>query len=253
MAVAPSFHCICTPSFSYSSSKPIAMQRSCLVILFVQSLLICVVSGFEFEDQKNFFYTDPSTSTPPSISYTPPVTFAPSRGGTPPANSGSPPANRGHHTSSPSSPGRGYYHTPPRSTSGPPSTVTPGVAVPSPPSDPTSPPYTCTYWKKHPSVIWGLLGWWGSVGNAFGVSNVPGMGAKMNLLQALSNMRTDGYGEICRQGTAALLNSMIDAKFPYTSAQVRDAFAAALASSNAAAAQARLFKLANEGKTYPTS
>ncbi|XP_042041060.1 protodermal factor 1-like [Salvia splendens] len=203
------------------------MQLRRLVILFA---LIGVVSGFEFEDQKNFFYSDPNT-----ISYTPPATSTPS------------PANWGRHASTPSSPGgSGYYHSPPRSTLSPPST--PSVAVPSPPSDPTSPPYTCTYWKKHPSAIWG---WWGSVGNAFGVSNIPGMGAKMNLLQALSNTRTDGYGEICRQGTAALLNSMIDAKFPYTSAQVRDAFTAALASSDAAAAQARLFKLANEAKTYP--
>ncbi|KAG6387240.1 hypothetical protein SASPL_152427 [Salvia splendens] len=215
------------------------MQQRRLVILFA---LIGVVSGFEFEDQKNFFYSDPNP-----ISYTPPATSTPS-----PANCGVPPANGGHHASNPSSPGSGYYHSPPRSTSDPPSTVTPGVAVPSPPSDPTSPPYTCTYWKTHPSAIWGLLGWWGSVGNAFGVTNIPGMGAKMNLLQALSNSRTDGYGEICRQGTAALLNSMIDAKFPYTSAQVRDAFAAAITSSNAAAAQAHLFKLANEARTYPT-
>ncbi|XP_057796138.1 protodermal factor 1-like [Salvia miltiorrhiza] len=203
-------------------------MRSIVLLVWAASL----VSALEFHDQKNFFYPDPNASTPPTVSYSPPATPATpnpttSQGGTgtPPASCGAPPSG-GHHTSDPSPPaGQGYNPNPP-------STV--------------SPPYTCTYWKNHPSLIWGMLGWSGSVGKAFGVSSVPGLGPNINLLQALSNTRTDGYGEICRQGTAALLNSMADAKFPYTTAQVRNSFAAALSSNDAAAAQARLFKRANE-------
>lgn len=70
----------------------------------------------------------------------------------------------------------------------------------------------------------------------------------MNLMEALSNTRTDGLGELCREGTAALLNAMVTKNFPYTTNQVRDSFVAALSSDKAAAAQARLFKLANEGR-----
>lgn len=80
------------------------------------------------------------------------------------------------------------------------------------------------------------------------MTNVPGFESSMNLLQALSNTRTDGYGEICREGVAALLNSMAQSKFPYSTTQVRDRFSAAISSNKAALTQARLFKLANEGQ-----
>ncbi|PIN00648.1 hypothetical protein CDL12_26852 [Handroanthus impetiginosus] len=130
---------------------------------------------------------------------------------------------------------------------------TPGIGIPSPPFafNPSSPPFTCIFWRNHPTLIWGLLGWWGTVGNVFGVTSLPGFGANMNLLQALSNTRTDGFGELYREGTAALLNSMAHARFPYTTNQVRDSFIAALGSNRAAGAQAHLFKLANEGRTKP--
>lgn len=97
-------------------------------------------------------------------------------------------------------------------------------------------------------MIWGLLGWWGTLGNAFGVPSVPGVGANANLKDALSNTRTDGFGELYRQGTAAFLNSMIDHNFAYSNKQVRESFVTALGSNKAAAAQARLFKIANEKK-----
>ena len=97
-------------------------------------------------------------------------------------------------------------------------------------------------------MIWGLLGWWGTLGNSFGVPNVPGIGSNISLKDALSNTRTDGYGELCRQATASLLNSMVDNRFAFSTKQVRDRFIAALGSSKAAAAQASVFKLANEGK-----
>lgn len=101
-------------------------------------------------------------------------------------------------------------------------------------------------------MIWGLLGWWGTLGHAFGVTSLPGFGSStMSLQQALSNTHTDGLGELYRQGTAALLNSMVDNRFHFTTKQVRDSFVGALGSNKAAASQARVFKLANEGKLKP--
>lgn len=107
-------------------------------------------------------------------------------------------------------------------------------------------------------MVWGLIGWLGTVGGpvnggtiggTFGVPTVPGFSPNTNVLQALSNTHTDGYGELYREGTAAFLNSMAHARFPYTTTQVRDSFIAALSSNKAASAQAHLFRLANEGRT----
>ncbi|KAL2476610.1 Protodermal factor 1 [Abeliophyllum distichum] len=129
----------------------------------------------------------------------------------------------------------------------------PGISIPSPPFafDPNSPPFSCYYWRTHPGVIFGLFGWLGNLGGAFGVASLPGLGSNTNLVQALSNTRSDGLGALYREGTAALLNSMVHRSFPYTTRQVRDSFAAALSSNKAAATQAKLFKQANEGRTKP--
>ncbi|KAI3502088.1 hypothetical protein L1887_30119 [Cichorium endivia] len=204
-------------------------------------------------------------------------------GGTPPTNCGNPTPHSpprhvdpspGHHNPSPAPP-TGYHYGPPPSGGGgggnggsggpggsggsgstpstPPTVlppITPGLPFPSPPFDPNSPPIggTCDFWRNHPGVIWGLFGWWGTtVGTAFGVTTLPGAGAHLNLVQALSNTRTDGIGALYREGTASLLNSMVNKNFPYTTSHVKDSFVAAVASNKAAAAQARVFKLANEG------
>lgn len=108
-----------------------------------------------------------------------------------------------------------------------------------------------SYWRTHPGVVWGLLGWWGTLGSAFGVPSVPGFGAHLSLQQALSNTRNDGLGALYREGTASLLNSMVNNRFPYTTKEVRQNFVSALGSNKAAAAQAQLFKLANEGRLKP--
>jgi hypothetical protein len=108
-----------------------------------------------------------------------------------------------------------------------------------------------SYWRTHPALIWGVLGWWGTMGNAFGVTRLPGFGTSMTLQQALSNTRTDGYGTLYREGTASLLNSMVSNRFPFTTRQVRENFVASLASNKAAGAQGHLFKLANEGRLKP--
>ncbi|KAM0956182.1 hypothetical protein ACFX2I_024418 [Malus domestica] len=206
----------------------------------------------------------------------------------PPSNCGTPPAHHNptpsHDPSTPSTPstpsGGGYYYSPPPTYGGSPPT-TPEIGTPptpvilsppipdigTPPIDPNTPtipsppflpgpnslpPFTCNYWGSHPTLIWGLLGWWGTLGNSFGVSSLPGIGSgTMSLPQALSNTRTDGLGELYRQGTAALLNAMVDNRFHFTTNQVRDSFVSALGSNKAAATQARVFKLANEGKLKP--
>lgn len=110
--------------------------------------------------------------------------------------------------------------------------------------------FICSYWSSHPGLIWGLLGWWGTLGG-IGAPSVPGFGSSTSLLKALSNTRTDGFGALYREGTASWLNSMANHRFPFTTNQVRDSFVAALHSDRAAAAQARLFKLANEGHLKP--
>lgn len=102
-----------------------------------------------------------------------------------------------------------------------------------------------SFWKTHPAWIWGLFGYWGTVGGVFGA---PTLGSSLNLQQALANTRSDGIGSLYREGTASLLNSMVSNKFPYTTQEVKDRFVVALSSDKAAAAQAQLFKVANEAR-----
>lgn len=113
--------------------------------------------------------------------------------------------------------------------------------------------FICSYWSNHPSLIWGLLGWWGTLGNAFGVTSLPGVGASMSLQQALSNTRSDGYGALYREGTASWLNSLVNHRFPFTNDQVRQSFVSGLHSDKSAAAQAKIFKSANEGHLKPNA
>lgn len=115
---------------------------------------------------------------------------------------------------------------------------------------------TCDYWRSHPMEIWSAVGGRfpstsSSMGHFFGAAagNVGGADV-MSIQDAVGNTRADGTGALLREGAAALLNSMTRAGFPYTTEQVRDAFAAAAAagSDGAAAAQAAAFRKANEGK-----
>ncbi|KAL9319704.1 hypothetical protein ACSQ67_011543 [Phaseolus vulgaris] len=259
---------------SHASLTMLAM----LVGLLSQSLVIPVMS-ITVEDQKNYYTPDPHAGTPPQVSpilcshRSPPHghgSSPPSHGGgsytpTPSTPSGgncgsSPP----HHDPTPSTPSTpstppsgGYYGgTPPTPiTVSPPTTpVDPGTpSIPSPPYTPSPSPFTgtCNYWRNHPAIIWGILGWWGTLGSAFGVSSVPGFSPGLSLPQALSNTRSDGIGALYREGTASFLNSMVNNKFPYTTNQVRDRFVASLSSNKAAQAQAQLFKMANEGRMKP--
>ncbi|KAE9593257.1 hypothetical protein Lalb_Chr19g0137861 [Lupinus albus] len=227
--------------------------------LFTHNLVTCT----SVEDQKNYYFPDPHAGTPPSGSYGIPPSHGSGGSSRPPShgtpstpsggNYGSPP----HDPSTPTTPGGGgrYYNSPPPYGGGSPPTPTtpidPGTPnIPSPPFLPSPSPFTgtCNYWSSHPRMIWGLLGWWGTLGNAFGF---PGSGSGLTLPQALSNTRTDGLGALYREGTASYLNSLVNNKFSYTTNQVRDRFVASLSSNKIAVAQAKLFKMANEGRMKP--
>lgn len=202
--------------------------------------------------------TIPLVPSPPSGSggsggYYPPTPRTPSSPLVP-----SPPSSGG---------GGGAYYPPtpttPTTPSSPfvPSPVTP--TVPSPylpvpttpprPFDPSTPPFPCTYWGSHPGLVFGLLGWWATVGGVFGVATLPGLNSATSLQEMLTNPRNDGYGSLYREASASFLNSMASKEFPYSTKQVKDAFLASLSSNKAAAAQARLFKLANEKKLKPAT
>ncbi|KAI4308076.1 hypothetical protein L6164_031188 [Bauhinia variegata] len=224
---------------------------------------------------------DPGTPTIPTPPYLPsptPTPSTPSGGncGSPPHDPTPSPATPVTPTpstpdtptpSTPSNPpsgGGGYYNSPPPTYGGSPPTpislsppsspIDPGTpTIPTPPYLPSPTPFTgtCNYWSTHPGLIWGLLGWWGTMGSAFGGTSFPGFGAGLSFPQALSNTRNDGFGALYREGTASFLNSLVNNRFPYTTKQVRDRFVTSLSSNKAAAAQAHLFKMANEGRIKP--
>ncbi|KAJ4797394.1 Protodermal factor 1.1 [Rhynchospora pubera] len=225
------------------------------------------------------FTPRPSTPSTPSQDYTPSPHHGstPSHGNTP--SQGSTPHHGGtpsHGTdptygtpSAPSHGGGGYYNSPTVPVITPPSTpFTPTPLVPLTPTTPLTPPVfpvihtppttpvpfdpntvfpgTCYFWSTHPMLIWGLLGYWGTIGGAFSPLATSTFGQDLSFPEALSNTRTDGIGALFREGTASLLNSMVDSKFPFTTQQVRDAFMSSLHSNSAAAAQAKVFKKLNE-------
>ncbi|XP_052177237.1 protodermal factor 1 [Diospyros lotus] len=205
---------------------------------------------------------DPTPAPPTGGGYYNPTPAPPTGGGYNPTPA--PPTGGGYNPTPAPPTGGGVPFTPVIGT--PPVTLTPpttpidpgtpsipGISIPSPPFsfDPNSPPFSCNYWRTHPGLVWGLLGWFGTVGGTFGVTSLPGIGTNLSLQQALSNAHTEGYEALYREGTASLLNSMVDNRFPFTSKQIRENFIRAISSNKAATAQARLFKLANEGRLKP--
>ncbi|KAF8010153.1 hypothetical protein BT93_J0950 [Corymbia citriodora subsp. variegata] len=215
---------------------------------------------------------DPSRSTP--------TPTPPSRGGyyrSPPASRRTPstpvttpvdPRTPSTPTTNP--PPSGGYYAPPTPTYGGGSPPTPVFSTPpATPIDPgtpgipsiTAPPFgfgpnpffrPYTYWLSNPGMVFGLFGFVVPMGTAFRVTTpIPNFPAALNLIQALGNTSADGLGALYREGTAALLNSIASNQFPFTPAQVRQNFIPALRSNKAASAQARLFKLANEGRLKP--
>ncbi|KAK9088247.1 hypothetical protein Scep_027329 [Stephania cephalantha] len=182
----------------------------------------------------NTFLSTPSTPSTPS--YTP----TPSTPSTPTPTTPTP-----------------VVEPPPTYTPTPVTPTTPTPPSPLFPIDPNAPPPftgTCNYWSSHPDTIWALCGWWATIGGIFPVPTsitTPSISPGLTLPQALANTRTDGFGALYREGTASLLNSMVNSRFPYTTDQVRNHFVSALVSDRAASNQAELFKKANEGRLKP--
>ncbi|EPS67965.1 protodermal factor 1.3 [Genlisea aurea] len=244
------------------------IRRKQLLLLPLFVVVFCHNSGVTHggvEDEKNFFHypfapVPPIVNIPPVVPNPnpPAVSYPPKVSGTPPAIVGG-----GHATprskppticeSPPAHKSIGTYHRSSPIAVKPPAYQTPTVVphTPSPPPlglNPNSPPFPFVFWRNNPQLVWRLVGWWGgTLGNAFGISQFPGFGSHANVLQALSNDRNDGYGELYREGTAGLLNAMARTRYAYSVNEVRDNFVAALASDAAAATQAQLFKVANEG------
>ncbi|WOH05573.1 hypothetical protein DCAR_0624992 [Daucus carota subsp. sativus] len=196
--------------------------------------------------------TDTPT-TPSTPTYGSPPTSPTIDPGTPSTPTyGSPPTSPSVDPGTPATP---TYGTPPATPTDPGTPAVPGVSSPPFSFNPNSPPFPCTYWLNHPTLIWGLIGFYGAtLGGAFGLTSngSPAAAASpVGLQQALSNTHIDGIGALYREGTAALLNSLAITRFPFTTQQVRDRFVSALGSNKAASAQARVFKMANEGRLKP--
>ncbi|KAJ4808512.1 Protodermal factor 1 [Rhynchospora pubera] len=164
--------------------------------------------------------------------------------------------NGGHGSTTPTYGSGGNHATPtPSHGSGsynPPSSGSGGHSTPTVPSiDPhhffTG---TCDYWRNHPQQIYAIIGYWSTVGQTFGPTCGVLFGTGTTLHDALSNARNDGFGSLIREGTAAFLNSIANSHFPFTTQQVQEAVATSITSDGAAAAQADLFKQANEGKYH---
>ncbi|XP_078431269.1 uncharacterized protein LOC144703059 [Wolffia australiana] len=169
----------------------------------------------------------------------------------PPGGSGSgsttPPRGSGSGSKSPPEGSGSGLKNPPKE----PGTGTPGVPLPPSTWFPSPlPPFltgTCDYWRSHPQAIWAICGYWNTVGRMLGFPP-PAASPNLSLLDALKNTRTDGMGDLFREGTASFLNSLANQKFVFSTSQVRNAFASALVSDQAAAAQAKIFQRANEGR-----
>nr|DAD37670.1 TPA_asm: hypothetical protein HUJ06_008311 [Nelumbo nucifera] len=233
-----------------------------LIAVLVSHNLAIPVLGRSFADQKNYY--SPVLCRSHSCSHGTPSHGTPSHGG---GSYGTPTTPSHGSSGSYNPPSGGYYHSPPEHSTpvNPPTTPTPITPTPftptptvpdlSPPSTPSfdpntpSPFGTCSYWGSHPGLIWGLFGWWGTVAGIFGAACTPMIfSPSLTLHQALTNTRTDGFGALYREGTASLLNSMVNRGFPFTTQQIKDRFAASVVSEKTAAAQAQIFKQANEGR-----
>uniref|UniRef100_A0A0E0HSA6 Uncharacterized protein n=2 Tax=Oryza TaxID=4527 RepID=A0A0E0HSA6_ORYNI len=108
---------------------------------------------------------------------------------------------------------------------------------------------SCDFWKSHPEKIISCIGSLGSIVGSFGDVCSGFFGSKLQTLQdALCSTRKDCYGDLLREGAAAYINSVAakkQAKFAYTTQQVKSCILLGLTSKAAAIEQAALFKKAN--------
>lgn len=218
--------------------------------------------------------TPPSPSTTPSTpaygSSSPPTPTTPSYGTpssptTPSTPDYTPPSTGGAPLPTPSTPDYGVptVASPPPDYSVP-STPDGAGSVPplpdlSPPDvgstpvigDPGSSTGTCNFWGSHPDYLPSILSFFSTISDLFGGGFSPVFRADMTLQEALTNTRRDGYGSLLREGSASLLNSLVNKNFVLSTQEVKQKFNAALSSNHAAAVQATKFKSANEGHLSP--
>jgi hypothetical protein len=155
----------------------------------------------------------------------------------------------------------------------PPASVSPVVPTPDVPYTPTpytptdpvptptpSSPGTCTWWSSNTgsfpdvvSIVSTILDLFTSLTGGSGGSDGGGItsiissifGSQMTIYQGLTNTRTDGFGALARQSSAALLNSLTRRDYPFNALQVKVQFRNALGSQQQAFATARMFENAN--------
>ncbi|KAG0561718.1 hypothetical protein KC19_9G086100 [Ceratodon purpureus] len=127
-------------------------------------------------------------------------------------------------------------------------------ATPACPPPPAASPGSCSFWsKKKPSSLPDLLSFitpildiFSSGAGSDAITAITSIfGSKTTLHQGLTSTRPDAYGELLRQGSAAVLNSYTSAQYPFTTFQVKASFRNALVSQQAAADMASKFENAN--------
>ncbi|KAG0583052.1 hypothetical protein KC19_3G105300 [Ceratodon purpureus] len=142
---------------------------------------------------------------------------------------------------------------------------TPYTPTPYTPTDPapTTPapttPGSCSWWSSNTSnfpdiisIFTTLLDVFQTISGGSGGSGGAGsiissiFGNQMTVYQGLTNTRTDGYGALARQGSAAILNAYSRPReYPYSPFQVKLQFKNALGNQQSAFQMARVFENAN--------
>ncbi|KVH95855.1 hypothetical protein Ccrd_002072 [Cynara cardunculus var. scolymus] len=242
-------------------------QTSCLLVCgLVAALLsqnfVFLAASSSFQDEKNFYFPpiDPNVGSPP-VALSPPIVPSPPIGygpyGTPPPTRGSggstPPV---HHT--PSHGGGGHHHhggSPPVNCGNPTPHHSPPKHVDPSPVPPTP---STGHHNPSPAPPTGGYHYYPPPSNGGSVPSSPPIvlppttpGIPFPSSPPFDPHSPPVIGGTCEEGTASLLNSMVNKNFPFTTSHVRDSFVAAVGSNKAATAQARVFKLANEGHMKP--
>lgn len=102
----------------------------------------------------------------------------------------------------------------------------------------------CSFWSTHISSWPSFFSLFSTVAEAFGTEAAKVFGS-ITLFEGLMDKRVDGYSQLLRQGSAAILNSYTKPNFALTHVSVMEQFNSALTSSSTALVQAKKFENAN--------
>ncbi|CAK9211786.1 unnamed protein product [Sphagnum troendelagicum] len=103
---------------------------------------------------------------------------------------------------------------------------------------------SCDFWSTHISSWPSFFSLFSTVAEAFGTEAANVFGA-ITLFEGLMDTRVDGYSQLLRQGSAAILNSYTKPNFALTHVSVMEQFNSALTSRSTALVQAKKFENAN--------